>query len=147
MVSVSSTSQTCTTSSSAPIMYYPPITQYNSNNINANSQVILKNDRLQDSTTNKTYKRGQLLFIEWCLKNNLSPDDFCMKQQFNLTPSTLQLYQFGITRFHADPDSIRKGNSLNKFISILLDQALPVRTHCPNIDLSPTFQHLADLSN
>jgi hypothetical protein len=161
-----------------PVGYCPPITnldlandkqyletrrlelirsKYQQSDLNENAQAIFINRRIQDSSTNKSYKPGQLLFLKWCIEKQISQQFFTPADLINFLSdmytnhsyaiSTIQLFRAAVTNLHYNPSSIREDERLNSFITTLLGHAPPTRLHRPTVSLQPTVDHLMTLDN
>ncbi|KAG0925351.1 hypothetical protein G6F57_017198 [Rhizopus arrhizus] len=86
--------------------------------LTAMSTSLLRAPRLMDTTTNKSYKRGQILFIEWALAHVLHP----------------------FTHLHEHPSSLRSSDIVNSLIASLKSRAPPQPIHRPTVDLSPSLK-------
>ncbi|KAG1393181.1 hypothetical protein G6F60_011647 [Rhizopus arrhizus] len=125
--------------------------------LNQEAQQILTQRTLSDTSTNRSYQRGQLLFLDWASVHNISDTDFSpidvinflsiMKSTHDYAITTLQLFRSAVSRLHHNPTSLRDDHLLNKFILTLTAQAPPIHLHRKTIDLKPTFHHLSCLDN
>ncbi|KAG2224150.1 hypothetical protein INT45_000165 [Circinella minor] len=132
-------------------------TQYQHTALNQEAQQLLTQHNLRDTSTNRSYQRGQLLFLKWASDNNISDNNFStidlinflstMKSTYDYAITTLQLFRSAVTQLHHNPISLRDDPLLNKFIITLAAQAPPIRLHRPTIDLQPTFNYLSNLNN
>lgn len=131
--------------------------KYQHSHLNKNAQAIFINNRLEDNATNKSYKRGQLLFIQWSLQHQISQASFTPTDLINFLSdmhtinkyaiSTIQLFRSAVTHLHHHPNSLRENDNVNNFITTLLRHAPPTRLHRPTISLTPTMDYLATLAN
>jgi hypothetical protein len=89
--------------------------KYQQSNLNENAQAIFINNRVQDSSTNKSYKPGQLLFLKWCIEKRISQQFFTPADLFNFLSdihtshsyaiSTIHLFRSAVTLLHYNPTS------------------------------------------
>lgn len=131
--------------------------KYTDSTLNSAAKHILSQHRLSNSSTNQSYKRGQLLFIQWCDEHQVVPQSFTpsdlvnflsdMHSTYTYAVSTLQLFRSAITHFNQDPNSLRTSDLVNTFITTLLHQAPPIKLHRPTISLQPTVQYLCSLDH
>jgi hypothetical protein len=131
--------------------------KYQQSDLNENARAIFINHRIQDNSTNKSYKPGQMLFLKWCLEKQISQQFFTPADLINFLSdmhtnrsyavSTIQLFRSAVTNLHYDPNSLREDERLNSFIATLLGQAPPIQLHRPTISLQPTVDHLRALDN
>ena len=131
--------------------------KYQQSDLNQNAQSILINHRLQDNSTNKSYKPGRHLFIRWCIEQQISPQLFTPAHLINFLSniyithsyaiSTLQLMRSAVTNLHHNPSSLHEDDRLNSFITTLLRQAAPIRLHRSTINLQPTIDYLRSLDS
>ncbi|CAO3657229.1 unnamed protein product [Mucor hiemalis] len=131
--------------------------QYQHTTLNQQAQQLLTQHTLQDSSTNRSYHRGQLLFHKWASENNISDNNFSpidlinflsiMKSTYNYAITTLQLFRSAVSQLHLTPISLRNDPLLNKIITTLITQAPPIRIHRQTIDMQPTFKYLPGLDN
>lgn len=113
---------------------------------------ILRAPRLASSTTNTSYKRGQVLLAEWAISHNVPLTSFTETHLTNFLVkmfetrdyhhSTIYLFRSAITHLHQNPASLRASEIVNAFIKSLKSQALPKQIHRPTIGLGPTLQEL-----
>ncbi|KAI7898081.1 uncharacterized protein BX663DRAFT_546695 [Cokeromyces recurvatus] len=78
-------------------------TQYQHTALNPDAQQLLTQHTVQDSSTNRSYRRGQILFLKWASDNNISDNNFspidlinflsAMKSTHNYAVTTLQLFR------------------------------------------------------
>ncbi|KAG2190858.1 hypothetical protein INT47_001454, partial [Mucor saturninus] len=130
--------------------------KYKQSDLNANAQAILINHRIQDNSTNNSYKPGQLLFLKCCIEKQISQQFFTSTDLINFLSdmhihhsyaiSTIQLFRSAVTHLHYNPRSLREDDSLHSFITTLLQQAPPTRLHRPTISLKPTADYLTTLN-
>ncbi|KAI7896937.1 uncharacterized protein EV154DRAFT_178500 [Mucor mucedo] len=72
--------------------------KYQQSHLNANAQAVLINHRIQDNSTNNSYKPGQLLFLKWCIQKQISQQFFTSTDLINFLShmhihhSTIQLF-------------------------------------------------------
>ncbi|KAG1041167.1 hypothetical protein G6F43_012147 [Rhizopus delemar] len=120
--------------------------RYRFSALNPNARSILLRDRLNaTSSTNRSYKRGQTLFLKWAHDNQISTSNFTPEDLVNFLDdmstyhsyavSTIQPFRSGITHLHQDPNRLRLNDTVNEFITSLLRAAPPVRQHLPTISL------------
>jgi hypothetical protein len=129
--------------------------KYEHSGLNENAQDILINNRLQDNSTNKSYKRGQILFLKWSIDKQISQQFFTptdlinfltdMQTTHSYAISTIQLFRSAVTHLHYNPSSLRENENVNSFITTLLGQAPPTRLHRPTISLKLTIDYFATL--
>ncbi|KAG2221841.1 hypothetical protein INT45_003555 [Circinella minor] len=132
-------------------------TQYQHTALNQEAQQLLTQHNLRDTNTNRSYQRGQLLFLKWASDNNISNNNFStidlinflstMKSTYDYAITTLQLFRSAVSQLHHNLISLCDDPLLNKFIITLAAQAPPIRLHRPTIDLQPTFNYLSNLNN
>ncbi|EIE86006.1 hypothetical protein G6F46_013034 [Rhizopus delemar] len=114
------------------------------------STSLLRAPRLMDNTTNKSYKRGQTLFIEWSLAQDISLTSFTevhltdflseMFQVRGYNHSTICLFRSAVTHLHEHPTLLRSSTMVNSLIASLKSRAPPQSIHRPIIDLSPSLR-------
>ncbi|KAG1508258.1 hypothetical protein G6F52_011433 [Rhizopus delemar] len=131
--------------------------QFNHPQLNQDAQLILTHHLTLDSSTNRSYHRGQILFLHWATFHLIPDTTFTnlqlinflstMYKQYNYALSTIQLFRATVTQLHQDPRSLSTDQTLNNFILRLSAQAPPIRLHRPIIDLTPTFTYLSNLNN
>ncbi|KAG2234670.1 hypothetical protein INT48_005822 [Thamnidium elegans] len=132
-------------------------TKYQNSELNDNAQTIFINNPLEDNPTNMSYKPGQLLFLKWCIKKQISQQFFTPTNVINFLSdmrvnrsyaiSTLQLFRSAVTHFHHNPRSLQEDENINSFITTLLRKAPPTRLHRSTINLQPTIDYLSALSS
>ncbi|KAG2191280.1 hypothetical protein INT47_001830 [Mucor saturninus] len=132
-------------------------TQYQLTALTSDAQQLLTQHTVQDSSTNRSYRRGQILFLQWASDNNISDNKFspidlinflsAMKSTHNYAVTTLQLFRSAVSQLHQNSSSFRDDPLLNKFIATLTARAPPIRLHRQTIDLQPTFHYLSSLDN
>ncbi|KAG1059853.1 hypothetical protein G6F57_016396 [Rhizopus arrhizus] len=118
--------------------------------LTAMSTSLLRAPRLMDTTTNKSYKRGQILFIEWALAQDISLTSFTdvhltnflseMFQTRGYNHSTICLFRSAVTHLHEHPSSLRSSDIVNSLIASLKSRAPPQPIHRPTVDLSPSLK-------
>ncbi|KAG1317269.1 hypothetical protein G6F62_012990 [Rhizopus arrhizus] len=118
--------------------------------LTAMSTSLLRAPRLMDTTTNKSYKRGQILFIEWALAQDISLTSFTdvhltnflseMFQARGCNHSTICLFRSAVTHLHEHPSSLRSSDIVNSLIASLKSRAPPQPIHRPTVDLSPSLK-------
>ncbi|KAG1300413.1 hypothetical protein G6F64_012724 [Rhizopus arrhizus] len=114
------------------------------------STSLLRAPRLMDTTTNKSYKRGQTLFIEWALAQDISLTSFTdvhltnflseMFQVRGYNHSTICLFRSAVTHLHEHPSSLRSSDIVNSLIASLKSRAPPQPIHRPTVDMSPSLK-------
>jgi hypothetical protein len=129
--------------------------KYESSNLNSKAKDILLNKRLIDNATNRSYKPGQRLFLLWASEHQVSETDFNSSDLINFladmftekgySVGTIQLCRTAVTHLNNNPKRLRENSEVNDFITTLLNQAPPIRTHKLTIDLKPTFQYLMSI--
>jgi hypothetical protein len=118
--------------------------------LTAMSTSLLRTPRLMDTTTNKSYKRGQTLFIEWALAQDISFTSFTdvhltnflseMFQVRGYNHSTICLFRSAVTHLHEHPPSLRSSAIVSSLIASLKSRAPPQPIHRPTVDLSPSLK-------
>ncbi|KAG1276268.1 hypothetical protein G6F66_012584 [Rhizopus arrhizus] len=118
--------------------------------LTAMSTSLLRAPRLMDTTTNKSYKRGQTLFIEWALAQDISLTSFTdvhltnflseMFQVHGYNHSTICLFRSAVTHLHEHPSSLRSSDIVNSLIASLKSRAPPQPIHRPTVDMSPSLK-------
>ncbi|KAG1137364.1 hypothetical protein G6F37_013540 [Rhizopus arrhizus] len=118
--------------------------------LTAMSTSLLRTPRLMDTTTNKSYKRGQTLFIEWALAQDISLTSFTdihltnflseMFQVRGCNHSTICLFRSAVTHLHEQPSSLRSSTIVNSLVASLKSKAPPQPIHRPTVDMSPSLK-------
>ncbi|KAG1439129.1 hypothetical protein G6F56_012397 [Rhizopus delemar] len=126
--------------------------RYHDTGLNDSSVGILASKHLKESTTNRSYRYGQHLFLHWASVHNVSVTRFSPLDVINflsdlhihkkLQVGTLRLARTAITHFHENPVLIRNNVDISSFLNTLADHAPPIRLHKPTIDLGPTFHQI-----
>ncbi|KAI9018760.1 hypothetical protein CLU79DRAFT_705420 [Phycomyces nitens] len=111
--------------------------------LNSNARAILVDHRLRESPTNISYKRGQILFIQWSIYHQVSPSSFTPSDLINFLSdmhtlhsyalSTLQLFRklaflLGVSCFLRPSDLQRIPLSS---VSLPTESTLSFEVHCP----------------
>ncbi|KAI8878750.1 hypothetical protein K501DRAFT_277200 [Backusella circina FSU 941] len=130
--------------------------KYQNTSLNTNAQNIQVDRRLEDSSTNRSYKPGQLLFLQWAESHHISPQSFSPIDLINFLSdmystqsyavSTLQLFRSAVTHLHVDPNSLRTNEDIHSFLTALPRKEPPIRLHRTTISLKPTIDYLISLS-
>ncbi|KAG1627672.1 hypothetical protein G6F44_012128 [Rhizopus delemar] len=121
------------------------------------SQALLRQPCLCDSVTNRSYRRGQELFVLWALQHNVSITDFSpvdltnflshLYISHNFMLGTLRLARAAVTHLHHSPDLIRQqsDNPVSALLDALAAQALPRPQYKPEVNLSKTLKYLTNI--
>ncbi|KAG1043301.1 hypothetical protein G6F43_011687 [Rhizopus delemar] len=121
------------------------------------SQALLRQPRLCDSVTNRSYRRGQELFVLWALQHNVSITDFSpvdltnflshLYTSHNFMLGTLRLARAAVTHLHRSPDLIRQqsDNPVSALLDALAAQAPPRPQYKPEVNLSKTLKYLTNI--
>ncbi|KAK4514698.1 Nuclear aminoacylation-dependent tRNA export pathway component [Mucor velutinosus] len=115
--------------------------------LNAQAVEDLLAAKLAPTGTNLSYRKNQLRFLEWAIKNGASFTSFTpvelvnflsdIRTRYNLQVSTLKTVRAAVAHLHNEPTGIRKSELINSYIDTMLKQAPPVPIHRPTIDISP----------
>lgn len=122
------------------------------------SSSSLLDQHLINSTTNRTYRRGQFLFLEWSLQHRININGFSaadivnfllnMHYQFGYSSSTLRSFRSSILAFHQNQASLdNELHLVNNLLDTLACKEPPKQIHCPTIDISPTLNHLRQIQS
>ncbi|ORE02525.1 hypothetical protein BCV72DRAFT_215075, partial [Rhizopus microsporus var. microsporus] len=122
------------------------------------SSSILLDRRLENSTTNCTYRRGQFLFLEWSLQHRVNINGFSaadivnflsdMHYQFGYSSSTLRLFRSSILAFHQNKASLdNELHLVNSLLNTLTRREPPKEIHRPTIDISPTLNYIRQIQS
>ncbi|KAI9022139.1 hypothetical protein CLU79DRAFT_719128 [Phycomyces nitens] len=104
--------------------------------------------------TNRSYARGQRLFILWRITNEVSLSHFTATDMVNFFTSpeishygvnTLQLFRTAIRRLHHHPASLTNDDGLRDLFQILKRATPPLLMSQPMVDLFPTFTYLSKI--
>ncbi|KAI9301865.1 hypothetical protein BJ944DRAFT_130421, partial [Cunninghamella echinulata] len=131
--------------------------KYNSSKLNDNAKNLFINRYTTNNETNKSYRRGHHLFIQWASNNNISMESFNatdlinflsdIHTEYHYAYSTLQLIRSAVSNLHPNPNSLKQNKDLNDFFVTLAKLAPPIKTHKPTINIQPTFNHLKQQNN
>ncbi|KAI8880744.1 hypothetical protein K501DRAFT_335170 [Backusella circina FSU 941] len=72
-------------------------TQCRHTTLNQEAQQILTQRTLSDNSTNRSYQRGQLLFLDWASGHNISDTDFSPIDLINFLSTMKSTYDYAIT--------------------------------------------------
>ena len=128
-----------------------------SKGLSQESMAIISHPRLVDSSTNRSYRRGQALFVVWALENEITINDFSVNDLTNFLShlhhtrgyqvGTLKLVRAVVTHLHHSPATIRQqsDNPVVSLLDSLASQAPPRPQYKPAVDLSKTLKFLAEI--
>jgi len=120
-------------------------------NLNAQAVEDLLAAKLAPTGTNLSYRKNQLRFLEWAIKNGVSFTSFTpvelvnflsdIRSRYNLQVATLKTVRAAVAHLHNEPTGIRKSELINSYIDTMMKQAPPVPIHRPTIDISPALTY------
>ncbi|KAG1078995.1 hypothetical protein G6F42_023983 [Rhizopus arrhizus] len=118
-------------------------------NLNAQAVEAILEQKLAPSGTNMSYRKNQLRFLEWAIRNNVSFTSFSpvdlvnfladMRNQHNLQASNLKTLRAAVSHLHDESKGIRESTLINSYIESMTKQAPPIPIHRPTIDISPAL--------
>ncbi|ORE05979.1 hypothetical protein BCV72DRAFT_305917 [Rhizopus microsporus var. microsporus] len=122
------------------------------------SSSILLDRRLENSTTNRAYRRGQFLFLEWSLQHRVNINGFSaalivnflsdMHYQFGYSSSTFPSFCSSILAFHQNKASLdNELHLVNNLLDTLARREPPKQIHRPTIDISPALNHIRQIQS
>ncbi|KAI9007935.1 hypothetical protein CLU79DRAFT_878194, partial [Phycomyces nitens] len=120
------------------------------------SRQLFSDSLTDDRPTNRSYARGQHLFILWAISNEVSLSHFTSTDMVNFFTSpeishygvnTLQLFRAAIRRLHHHPTSLADDDRLRDLFQLLKRAAPPIPMSRPMVDLSPTFNFLSEIAS
>ncbi|KAK4514797.1 uncharacterized protein ATC70_002402 [Mucor velutinosus] len=120
-------------------------------NLNAQAVEDLLAAKLAPTGTNLSYRKNQLRFLEWAIKNGVSFTSFTpvelvnflsdIRSRYNLQVATLKTVRAAVAHLHDEPKGIRESELINSYIDTMMKQAPPVPIHRPTIDISPALTY------
>lgn len=113
------------------------------------SASLLRSRRLSDNSTNRSYKRGQSLFIEWALSQDIPLKTFNEVHLTNFLSEmfetrgyqhgTIRLFRSAVTHLNSNPSVLRSSEMVNTLVQSLAARAPPKPIHRPTVDLGPSL--------
>jgi hypothetical protein len=118
---------------------------------------LLRTPRLEKNFTNRSYKRGQSLFIEWALEQDISTTNFTeihvvnflskMFESRGYQHTTLRLFRSAIPHLHHNPDSIRMSQLVHTLLHSITAKAPPKPLHRSTVNLQPTLRAIQQIES
>ena len=126
-------------------------------NLNAQAVEDMLTNKLAPTGTNLGYRKNQLRFLEWAIKNGVSITSFTpvelvnfladMRTHHNLQASTLKTLRAAVSHLHDAPKGIRESDLINSYIDTMTKQAPPLPIHRPTIDISPALTYARSIAS
>ncbi|KAG0746593.1 hypothetical protein G6F57_019345 [Rhizopus arrhizus] len=114
--------------------------KYNNTGLTSAAASLLSTHRTDTTrSTNRSYRFGQNLFIQWALQHQVSLTDFTatdLHHHRNYQLTTLKTIRSSVLHLHRQPASLRSDPLTLELIQSIAASAPPIPIHRPQVDIS-----------